>query len=63
MKVDLRTLTFLCEMTQRPEVKPEEVLALIRVARAAKEYLEPPFMWRRYDALRAALSDIEDSKQ
>lgn len=61
MSADERTLG------ERVEAFPEQLLALIRVARAAKAYVDGFHSlvraeWLEKEAgLRAALSDIEDS--
>jgi tryptophan 2,3-dioxygenase len=68
MKVDLREMERWCEGIRDPELTQEELLALIRVARAAKAL---DAVWKHYQTptesdyaeFRAALSDIEDSKQ
>jgi hypothetical protein len=64
MKVDLRELELSASMPL-PPIQSDELLALIRVARAAMDvcedtgdqYIDPS----RVKKLRAALSDIEDS--
>ncbi len=65
MKVDLEELhKAACEKMGEwcmVSVNPVVLLDLIRVARAAKAYVDLPFTGRRFDALAAALSDIEDS--
>ncbi len=66
MKVDLRELEKLAVHLQ-PDIAGEELLALIRAARAAKATQLPSYsakMWdERYSELVAALSDIEDTKE
>jgi len=64
MKVDLSEIEGWTEAYGQVTVEADELYALIRVARAAKEFIDCG-TWPRKSELRvelvAALSDIEDS--